>query len=108
MRKKRRSSPVLTRQDIRDLSAKIDRNQKALDQLDHVGRIIRENEKNLRNLSGLQHRLDTLDKIFVTVDKMAGDMQPYRQEQELNAKQLSDHEDRLETVEKHIKITSVS
>lgn len=129
MRKRQKSSPAVTKQDIRKLSVKIDdvsrkidrnqkalnqidklstkidRNQKTLDQLDDVGRIIRENEENLKNLSGLQHRLDTLDKIFVTVDKMAGDAQSYQQEQELNSGRLSNHEDRLETIEKHLKIS---
>lgn len=115
MRKRQKSSPAVTKQDIRklslkidDVSNKIDRNQNALDQIDDVARILRENEQNLKDLGGLKHRLDTLDKIFVTVDKMAGDMQSYRQEQELNANQLSNHEDRLETVEKHLKISAVA
>jgi len=91
-----------------DISKKIDRNQKALDQLDDVGRILRENEQNLKDLGGLKNRLDTLDKILVTVDKMAGSMQAYQQEQGLNSNKLSNHEDRLETIEKHLHFPSIA
>lgn len=87
-----------------DISAKIDRNQKALDELEGVGRILRDNEHNLKELGNLKNRLDTLDKILVHVDKIAGDSQSYRQEQELNSKKLSNHGDRLEKVEKHLNI----
>jgi hypothetical protein len=99
---------VLTKKDIQGLSNKIDKNQKALDQIDDVARILRENEENLKDLGGLKHRLDTLDRIMVTVDKMAGDMQTYRQEQTINAHTLSKHEDRLEKVEKILHIPSQS
>ena len=88
------------------ISKKIDRNQKALDQLDGVGRILRDNEQNLKDLGGLKHRLDTLDKIMVTVDKIAGGIQTYQQEQVLNSGKLSNHEDRLEKVEKHLNISA--
>jgi GTP1/Obg family GTP-binding protein len=81
------------------ISAKIDRNQKALDQLDDVGRILRENEQNLKELGGLKHRLDTLDKIMVTVDKIAGTMHKYDEEQTLNSNTLTKHHDRLEKIE---------
>lgn len=90
---------------INDISKQIDRNQKALDELDGVGRILRDNEHNLKELGNLKSRLDTLDKILVHVDKIAGDSQAYRQEQELNSKKLSNHEDRLEKVEKHLNIS---
>jgi len=91
-----------------DISKKIDRNQKALDQLDDVGRILRENEQNLKDLGGLKHRLDTLDKIMVSVDKIAGSIQTYQQEQVLNSNKLSSHEERLETIEKHLHFPSIA
>lgn len=89
------------------ISAKIDRNQKALDQLDDVGRILRENEQNLKDLGGLKQRLDTLDKILVNVDKIAGSIQTYREEQTLNSAKLSNHDDRLEVVEQRLNIPVV-
>lgn len=91
-----------------DISAKIDRNQKALDQIDDVARILRENEQNLKDLGGLKHRLDTLDKIMVTVDKIAGGMQKYEQEQTLNSNKLSEHSDRLDRIEKHLHIPPIT
>jgi chromosome segregation ATPase len=91
-----------------EISAKIDRNQKALDQLDDVGRILRENEQNLKDLGGLKHRLDTLDKIMVTVDKIAGSIQTYQQEQTLNSNKLSTHDDRLEKIEKHLHFSTIA
>lgn len=93
---------VPTKTDIKALSQKIDRNQKALDQLDDVGRILRENEQNLKDLGGLKNRLDVLDKIFVTVDKLAGEIVTYRGEQTLNSNTLSKHDDRIEKIEKHL------
>ncbi|EKD67218.1 MAG: hypothetical protein ACD_48C00533G0003 [uncultured bacterium] len=89
---------------IDDVTQKIDRNQKALDQLDGVGRILRENEQNLKDLGGLNNRLNTLDKIMVSVDKIAGSVQKYDQEQTLNSGKLSNHDDRLEKIEKHLNL----
>lgn len=102
VKRKKYGSETVSKQDIRKLSSKIDKNQKALDQLDDVGRILKENEQNLKNLGGLKHRLDTLDKIMVTVDKIAGSIQTYQQEQTLNSNTLSLHENRLEKIEKHV------
>ena len=93
------ASNAASKQDILNLSTKIDRNQKALDQLDDVGRILRENEQNLKDLKGLQNRLNALDKIMVTVDKIAGSIQTYQQVQILHSNSLSSHEDRLEKSE---------
>ncbi|MBI3577683.1 hypothetical protein HY086_06620 [Candidatus Gottesmanbacteria bacterium] len=90
-----------------DVSAKIDRNQKALDQIDDVARILRDNEQNLKDLGGLKHRLDTLDTIMVSVDKIAGSIQIYRQEQVLNSDKLSKHDDRLEKIETHLNLPAV-
>ena len=73
-----------------------------MDQLDGVGRILRENEQNLKDLGGLKNRLDVLDKIFVTVDKLAGEIVTYRGEQTLNSNTLSKHDDRIEKIEKHL------
>ncbi len=92
---------------IDDVSKKIDRNQKALDQIDDVARILRENEQNLKDLGTLKNRLDLLDKIYVKIDKIAGDVTAYREQQELNSAKLTDHDDRIEKVEKHLyKLTS--
>lgn len=102
MKQKKNISDVATKSDVRDLSAKIDRNQKALDQLDDVGRILRENEQNLKDLGGLKHRLDTLDKIMVSVDKIAGGIQSYQQEQTLNSGKLTNHGERIEKIERHL------
>lgn len=73
-----------------------------IDQIDDAARIIKENEQNLKDLGGLKSRLDVLDKIFVTVDKIAGEVTTYRGQQELNSNKLSNHEDRIEKVEKHL------
>lgn len=104
---------AVTKRDIKKLSTKIDRvtkkidrNQRSLDELDEVGRILRENEQNLKDLGGLKQRLDTLDKIMVTVDKIAGAIQAFREEQTLASGRLSNHEDRLEKVEKHLNIST--
>jgi len=67
-------------------------------------RVIRENEQNLKDLGGLKKRLDILDKIMTTVDKIAGGIDKYDKEQTLNSKTLSDHNDRLEKVEKHLNL----
>ena len=77
---------------------KIDRNQKALDilvtyeeNLKLIGptfKILQENEENLKQLGTLHQRLDTLDKIMVTVDKMAGSMQTYQQEIALSLREF--------------------
>lgn len=90
---------------IDDLSKKIDRNQKALDQIDDVARILRENEQNLKDLGTLKSRLDLLDKIYITVDKIAGDVSAYREQQELNSGTLAAHDVRIGKVEKHLHLT---
>lgn len=99
---------IPTKNDIKALSAKIDRNQKAIDQIDDVARILRNNEQNLKDLGGLKHRLSTLDKIMISVDNIAGDVQKYQQEQTLNSNTLSKHSDRLDRVEKHLHLTPLS
>ncbi len=91
-----------TKKDVQELKILINKNQKALDQIDDVGRILRENEQNLIDLGELKHRLDTLDKIMVTVDKIAGGIQSYQQEQTLNSDKLAKHDDRFEKIEKHL------
>lgn len=93
---------VPSKSDIKKLSQKIDRNQKALDQIDETTRILRDNEQNLKDLGGLKHRLDVLDKILVKVDKIAGEVTTYRGQQELNSSKLSGHEDRIEKIERHL------
>lgn len=93
---------VPSKTDIKALSQKIDRNQKALDQIDDVARILRENEQNLKDLGTLKSRLDLLDKIYVKIDKIAGEVTTYREEQELNSAKLANHDDRIGKVEKHL------
>ena len=87
---------------IDNISKKIDRNQKALDQIDNVARILRENEQNLKDLGTLKSRLNLLDKIYVKIDKIAGEVTAYREQQELNSAKLAGHDDRIEKVEKHL------
>ncbi len=89
---------------IEDISRKIDRNQSSLDKIEDVSRILAENEQNLKDLGSLKHRLDTLDKILVSVDKIAGEVTSYREQQELNSSKLTDHDDRIEKVEKHLNL----
>jgi hypothetical protein len=55
-------------------------------------------------LDQVPKRLDLLDKIFTSVDKLVGDIKGYREQQELNSGKLADHEDRIEKVEKHLHI----
>ncbi|MBI5448781.1 hypothetical protein HY948_00455 [Candidatus Gottesmanbacteria bacterium] len=81
MKSSKKAPRALTNQDIHELSVKIGRNQKALDQVDDVARILHDNEQNLKDLGGLKHRLNTLDTIMVTVDKIAGSIQTYQREQ---------------------------
>lgn len=50
----------------------------------------------------MKHRLDTLGNIMVTVDKIAGSIQSYKQEQTLNSEKLSQHDDRFVKIEKHL------
>ena len=47
-------------------------------------------------LDQVPKRLDLLDKILTSVDKLVGEIKGYREEQELNAKKISDHDDQLE------------
>ena len=103
------SNQILQKKDIHELSQKIDRNQKALDILvtyedslkfiEPTFKILKENEENLKNLGTLKQRLDTLDKIMVTVDKIAGSIQTYQQEQALLSSKVSDHTDDIEKLD---------
>ena len=93
---------------IQALSQKIDRNQKTLDQIDDVARILQENEQNLKDLGGLKHRLDILDEIFEKVDTIAGEVTTYREQQELNSAKLAHHDDRIEKIEKHLNLLVTS
>lgn len=84
--------------------ARLDKVADKLDTLDDAVRIIKENEQNLKDLGTLKTRLDTLDKILVTVDKIAGGIQKYEQEQTLNSEKLSQHDDRIEKIETHLNL----
>lgn len=61
-----------------------------------------ENEQSVTNIGGLQHYFDTIDKIEIILDKLAGEVTTYRGQQELNSNTLSKHNDRIETIEKHL------
>lgn len=129
MKKLASSNQILQKKDIQALSQKIDRNQKALDQLDGISKkidrnqkaldilvtyeeslkligptftILKENEENLKQLGTLQHRLDTLDKIMVTVDKIAGSIKTYQEEQALLSLSVSTHTDDIEKLDARV------
>ena len=53
-------------------------------------------------LDQVPKRLDLLDKILTSVDKLVGEIKGYREQQELNSGKLTDHDDRIEKVEKHL------
>lgn len=53
-------------------------------------------------LDQVPKRLDLLDKILTSVDKLVGEVKGYREEQELNSTKLAGHDDRIEKVEKHL------
>ena len=63
-------------------------------------------KKAAKNVAGLQHYLRTIDKIKITVDKIAESIQTYQQEQALNSNTLSKHEDRLEKIETHLNLST--
>lgn len=93
-----------TAQIVRDelKKARLDTVAKDVDVIKDAARIIRENEQNLKDLGTLKGRLDLLDKIYLTVDKIAGEVTTYRQQQELNSGKLTSHDDRLVKIEKHL------
>ncbi|MCX6791881.1 MAG: hypothetical protein NT149_02485 [Candidatus Gottesmanbacteria bacterium] len=93
-----------TAQIVRDelKKARLDTVAKDVGVIKDAARIIRENEQNLKDLGNLKGRLDLLDKIYVSVDKIAGEVTTYRQQQELNSGKLANHDDRLGKVEKHL------
>lgn len=84
------------------LSAKVSHLSNRMDEMADAAKIIRENEQNLKDLGGLKGRLDLLDKIYENVDKIAGEVTSYREQQELNSSKLANHDDRIEKVEKHL------
>lgn len=47
--------------------------------------------------------VEKLDKLYELVDKIAGGIKDYREEQELNANKLSDHSDELENHDLRLK-----
>ena len=64
-------------------------------------------------LDQVPKRLDLLDKILTSVDKLVFEVKGYREEQELNSSKLSLHDDELEKnkfkidlIEKHIHLAS--
>lgn len=93
-----------TAQIIRDelKKARLDTVANDVDVIKDAARIIHENEQNLKDLGNLKNRLDLLDKIYITVDKIAGEVTTYRQQQELNSDKLAKHDGRIEKIEKHL------
>ncbi len=77
-----------------------------VDSILDAARIIKENEQNLKDLGNLKNRLDLLDKIYEKVDKIAGEVTTYREQQELNSGKLAGHDERIEKVEKHLNSTA--
>jgi len=53
-------------------------------------------------LDQVPKRLNLLDKILTSVDKLVGEVKGYREEQELNANKIADHTDQLEKQKTHI------
>ncbi len=53
-------------------------------------------------LDQVPKRLNLLDKILTSVDKLVGEVKDYREQQELNSGKLAEHDDRIEKVEKHL------
>ena len=56
-------------------------------------------------LDQVPKRINLLDKILTSVDKLVGEVRDYREQQELNSGKLADHEERIEKVEKHLHLT---
>lgn len=53
-------------------------------------------------LDQVPKRLDLLDKMFTSIDKLVGEIKGYREQQELNSDKLIKHDDRIETIEQHL------
>lgn len=53
-------------------------------------------------LDQVPKRLDLLDRILTSVDKLVGEIKGYREQQELNSDTLIRHNDRIEKIEKHL------
>ena len=92
--------PQLFQQELK--KAHLDTVGENIELIKDAARIIRENEQNLKDLGGLKGRLDLLDKIYVKIDKIAGEVTTYREQQELNSAKLANHDARIEKVEKHL------
>lgn len=88
------------------LAAKVDNLSDRMDGMADAAKVIRENEQNLKDLGGLKGWLDLLDKVYEKVDKIAGEVTSYREQQELNYGKLADHDDRIEKIEKHLHFSS--
>lgn len=53
-------------------------------------------------LDQVPKRLDILDKILTSVDKLVGEVKGYREEQTLNADKLAKHDDLIGKIAKHL------
>ncbi|OGG15829.1 hypothetical protein A3D78_02885 [Candidatus Gottesmanbacteria bacterium RIFCSPHIGHO2_02_FULL_39_14] len=56
-------------------------------------------------LDQVPKKLNLLDKILSSVDKLVGEVKSYREEQTVVSGKLSDHEERISKVEKTFKIS---
>lgn len=59
-------------------------------------------------LDQVPKRLNLLDKILTSVDKLVGEVKGYREQQELNSGKLAGHDDRIEKIEKHLHLPAAA
>lgn len=62
-------------------------------------------KRELVTKSDLSH-LPTKDEFFAKMDEVMGELKAIREEQPLQSRKLSDHEDRIEKIEQHVALTS--
>jgi len=53
-------------------------------------------------LDSVPKRLNLLDKILDSVDKLVGEIKAYREQQELNSNKVANLDDRVEKIESHL------
>lgn len=64
-------------------------------------------KQNVGEIKEQNKKLDSkLDKLYVLVDGFAGEVKTYREQQELVGNKLSNHNDRIEKLEKHTGLPS--
>lgn len=105
---KRNTSPA-TKSDILHLDKKIDGVEKRLDKkIDDMEKVLRQEIKITVQESKEEMKMEMSkwgSKILNTVDKFLKEILNSRQEREVVSKQLSEHEDRINRLEKHVFVT---